>query len=207
MTTHAEFWDRIAPKYAQKPIADTTAYETTMRRTRQYLAASDRVLELGCGTGSTAVRLAPDVAQFTGTDISGEMIRIAQGRAEAAGTANLTFATTQAFDLQPPAAPFDTVLAFNLLHLLEDVPAALREIHAQIKPGGLFISKSGCLGGGWPFLRWAIRVMQMVGKAPHVGFFTTRQLEEMISDAGFEILETGDYPAKPPSHLVVARRR
>ncbi|QIE44763.1 class I SAM-dependent methyltransferase [Pseudohalocynthiibacter aestuariivivens] len=145
MPTQAQFWDRIAPKYAQKPIADVTAYEATMARTSQYLGATDRVLELGCGTGSTAVRLAPQVAQIVGTDISQEMIRIARGRAETAGVNNLSFNTTHEFDQGSPAALFDAVLAFNFLHLLEDVPATLRTVHAQIKPGGMFISKSGCL--------------------------------------------------------------
>ena len=48
--------------------------------------------------------------------------------------------------------------------------------------------------------------MQVFGKAPYVNFLTIDRLERAIESAGFEILETGDYPAKPPSRLVVARK-
>ena len=64
------FWDRIAPKYAKSPVRDQQAYEATLARTRSYLGAEDKVLELGCGTGSTALILADAVAEYTATDLS-----------------------------------------------------------------------------------------------------------------------------------------
>lgn len=146
------------------------------------------------------------MAQITCTDIWGEMICIARQKAREAGSRNASFATTEAFDSAPPEGPFDTVLAFSFLHLPEDVPGVLRAVNAQLKPGGVFISKSPCLGGRLPFLRWIMGAMCMVGRAPHVTCFTTDALERMIRAAGFEIAETGDYPAKPPSHFVVARK-
>ncbi len=54
----ARFWDRISRKYAQDAIADQAGYERTLARTRERLPPDSRVLELGCGTGSTALRLA-----------------------------------------------------------------------------------------------------------------------------------------------------
>ena len=69
------FWDRHAAKYAEKPIADPTAYEEKLARVRSLLRATDHVLEIGCGTGSTALRLAPGVAKITATDVSSGMIR------------------------------------------------------------------------------------------------------------------------------------
>ena len=56
-----KFWDGIAEKYAKRPISDMAAYEYTLGRTRSYLKPEDQVLELGCGTGSTALLLAGDV--------------------------------------------------------------------------------------------------------------------------------------------------
>ena len=52
----ALFWDRMARKYAADPIADPAGYEHTLHRVQGLLNAGDRVLELGCGTGSTARR-------------------------------------------------------------------------------------------------------------------------------------------------------
>ncbi|QIE44762.1 hypothetical protein G5B38_04030 [Pseudohalocynthiibacter aestuariivivens] len=48
--------------------------------------------------------------------------------------------------------------------------------------------------------------MQLIGKAPHVGFMTRQELERMIIEAGFEVLEAGDYPANSANHFVAARR-
>ena len=73
----ARFWDRIARKYATDPIADLPGYEATLRRVQGLLTAEMDVLEIGCGTGSTALRLAPFTRRLLATDVSSEMIAIA----------------------------------------------------------------------------------------------------------------------------------
>lgn len=78
VTNDAHFWDRAARKYAADPIADMAGYERTLERTRQHLKGSDTVFEFGCGTGTTALRLAGSVERIVATDISGEMITIAR---------------------------------------------------------------------------------------------------------------------------------
>jgi ubiquinone/menaquinone biosynthesis C-methylase UbiE len=55
----ARFWDRIARKYAADPIADMAGYEATLQRVQGLLSTEQDVLEIGCGTGTTALRLAP----------------------------------------------------------------------------------------------------------------------------------------------------
>ena len=77
MTNAVTFWDRAARKYAKSPIGNVPAYEKTMERVQSHLSPTDHVLEVGCGTGSTAILLAPFVAEYRGTDISNEMIQIA----------------------------------------------------------------------------------------------------------------------------------
>ncbi len=51
-----------------------------------------------------------------------------------------------------------------------------------------------------------VSMMQMMGKAPFVKFMETAELETAIETAGFEIIETGNYPAAPPCRFVVARK-
>ena len=209
MQQSAEFWDNAAAKYVKSKIADPEAYEITLDRTRSYLKAEDHVLELGAGTGSTALHLAGSVAQYTVSDVSSAMIDIAREKAWDAGVANIDFAVSDIAGA--PDGPFDVVMGFNLLHLVEDLEGALSHIHKLVKPGGLFISKSICepeKGTSWKFMlmRMAIPLMQMMGKAPFVAIRRISDFERQIMDAGFEIAETGDYPAKPPSHFVVACR-
>jgi ubiquinone/menaquinone biosynthesis C-methylase UbiE len=53
----------------------------TLDCTRKHLSASDNVLEVGCGTGTTALLLAPSVKQITASDISSRTIEIAREKA------------------------------------------------------------------------------------------------------------------------------
>ena len=68
----ARCWDRIACKYAADPIADLEGYERTLAAVRPHLQG--RVaFEFGCGTGTTALKLAPHSARYIATDISDAM--------------------------------------------------------------------------------------------------------------------------------------
>lgn len=206
MKNEATFWDRAAAKYVASPIKDMNAYQATMDRTRSYLKSTDHALELGCGSGNTAILLAPHVAKMTGSDISSEMMRHGQERVRSEGIENVDFLHAPVMDDSVPEGAYDVVMAFNLLHLCPDLPGTLSWAHDRLKPGGLLISKTGCLGNRMNWLRPVIWAMQVVGKAPYVNFLTTDKLDQHIVDAGFTIIETGGYPAKLPNHFVVARR-
>ncbi len=205
----ARFWDRIARKYAADPIADMAGYERTLERARHYLKADDAAFEFGCGTGTTALKLAPHLKRIVATDISGEMIAIAREKAEAEGCANAEFAVATPEAAPWPDAEFDAVLGFNILHLLPSREAALRGVSRLLKPGGVFISKTPCLKDMNPLIRLAVPLMRMVGKAPeHVGFFSAGELESDIAAAGFEIVERARHASrgKDPRVFLAARK-
>jgi ubiquinone/menaquinone biosynthesis C-methylase UbiE len=211
MQNAAKFWDKIAEKYAKSPIADEEAYTCALERTRSYLSPNDAVLEVGCGTGSTALLLAGDVRQITASDLSSNMIRIGSEKARDQGVSNVTFVAAELFDSTIENGPYDAVLALNLLHLLEDLPAAIHRINGLLKPGGTFISKTVCaLGSGIPLkyriMKMILPLMQFIGKAPYVNFMEIKDLEKIISSGGFKIIETGNYPASPPNRYIVARK-
>lgn len=190
------FWDRIARKYAADPIADMAGYEKTLERTRSYLGSGDTVLEFGCGTGSTALRLAPHVARMIATDISGGMIAIARGKAEAQGCSNVDFRTAPPIDGAVVQAGLDAVLAYSVLHLVPERRALLARLHDLLKPGGLFISKTPCLSEMTPLIRIALPLMQLIRKAPYVEFFSGEDLEAEMIAAGFRIMEKGRHATK-----------
>src|SRR6188768_2480172 len=91
LATSSRFWDRRAASYAKKPVPDEDAYARTLERVRAYLSPSASVLELGCGTGTTALALAPSARDILATDYSAEMIGIATAKAGAAGVTNVRF--------------------------------------------------------------------------------------------------------------------
>ncbi len=190
------FWDRIARKYAADPIADMAGYERTIQRTRHYLSGSDHAFEFGCGTGTTALKLAPSVARIVATDISPKMVEIAREKAIAANCTNAAFEVGAPATYVAPDGAFDVVLAFNVLHLVAEREAALRGAHRLLKNGGLFISKTPSLGEMNPLFRVAVPLMQMIGQAPYVDFFSAQDLEREISAAGFEIVERAHHASK-----------
>ena len=49
--------------------------------------------------------------------------------------------------------------------------------------------------------------LRLIGKAPGFRFLAPDRLEREIAQAGFDIVETGDYPQRPPSRFIVARKR
>lgn len=200
------FWDKVARKYAKRKIADPANYEATLARTRSYLGAQDRVLELGAGTSSTAMLLAPQVAAYTASDFSAEMVKIGQEKLAAAPQPNLNIVQGAPGDASLGDAPYDTVLAFNLLHLIPDLPRALTETARLVRPGGLFISKTACIGHGLR-KRIMIGVMKRIFGVSFVALFEPAELEALITAAGFEVIESDSYPAKGPGRYIVARRR
>lgn len=206
---NARFWDRAARKYAAGPISDMAGYDRTLERTRDLLKDTDVVFEFGCGTGTTALRLAPSVAQIAATDISSEMIAIAREKAEAEGVSNVSFDVATPDDLPWPDETYNAALGFNILHLLDEREAALKGVHRILKPGGLFISKTPCLNEMSSIVRFGVPVMQLVGKAPYVAFFSAEELEREVAAAGFEIIERGRHGSgrKDPRLFLVARKR
>lgn len=205
----ARFWDRAARKYAADPIKDMTGYERSLDRMRHYLMSTDLVLEFGCGTGTTALKLAPSVEHILASDISGEMIAIAQEKAAAQGCLNVTFHVDSPEPTGWPAQAFDVAYGMNVLHLAPRRAAVLMAVRRALKPGGIFISKTPCLKEMNPMIRLAVPVMRWLGKAPYVAFLSADELERDMQAAGFDIIETARHGSsgKDFRPFIVARRR
>lgn len=202
----APFWDRLARRYARQKIGNLPAYEKTLAQTRAYLKPTDNVLELGAGTSSTAVLLAPDVARYTASDISSEMVLIGQEKLARSGLENLHIVQGALGDTALGDGPFDAILAFNLLHLVPDAPSDISRAFAMLKPGGMFISKTVCLTGRYALLRPVIGALQLMGKAPSVAYLSPKSVARMMTDAGFQIVEANNPSGAQTGHFIAARK-
>lgn len=207
MTTDAGFWDKIADDYAKKPWPCPEATARKLALTRALLRPDSRLLDLGCGTGTILLELAPAAAEAVGVDVSPAMIRIAEGKAAAAGS-KATFRAEPAGTLDTFAdASFDCLCVYNLLHLVPDPAALLRAAHRVLAPGGALVTSTACLGGVWfppyalilPPLRW-------IGKAPAVTLFSAAELQVMVQAAGFVDVQTPDVGQTAPGVFLVARK-
>jgi arsenite methyltransferase len=207
MTSDATFWNRLAEKYSRQPVANPGAFERKIAITASRMTPEDVVLDIGCGTGSLALRLAPKAAHVHGLDLSSEMVRIARDKAAAQTVDNITF-HVGAFDDDIPFAPesLDGLCAYSLLHLLEDRTTALQRIYRLLKPGGFFVSSTVCLKETWIPYAPILRVMRWLGKAPLVKVFPKQSLVNDIRDAGFVDLAQPDVGANPTIAFVVAAK-
>ncbi|MDA0963322.1 MAG: methyltransferase domain-containing protein, partial [Proteobacteria bacterium] len=125
----------------------------------------------------------------------------------AAGAATLTFLTAAIDDPRFSKAPADVVLAFSLLHLLPDPDAALAVIRAQVKPGGLFISKTICVAEMPVWVPPILAVMRAMGRAPHLRRYSGAQIEAAIARAGFDIVTSRIFGDVRYARFIVARRK
>lgn len=207
MTNTSKFWDDRADAYSKKPVANQAAYQRKLEITKARLAKDQRILDIGCGTGSLAIELAPHVKQVHAMDLSIAMVDIGIAKAVRGGVFNVVFHHAAIDDTLPfEPESFDGICAYNVLHLVPDRTAALAKIHRLLKPGGFFISSTACLDDTWVPYGVIISVMQWMGKAPPVDLFKTAELLDDMRDAGFEGMTNHDVGAGRTMAFVVATK-
>lgn len=195
-TQQRRFWDRIAARYAARPLKNVAAYEAMLTDIAGRLRPDDHILELGCGTGGTAIRLAPRVAYWTACDFSSAMIGIAQ--AKPAGN-NLRFVVADVGKALA-SGPCDLVCAINLLHLVDDLPATLAQIHAHLPPGGHLIIKIWCFADVTWRIRAIFSTLAVFRLFPAIRKLRHSDILDALHHAGFEVVVEkvfGDYPQNP----------
>ncbi len=205
MEQSTKFWDKIADRYSKQPIADEAAYQKKLQVTQDYLQSGMELLEIGCGTGSTAIIHAPFVKHIRAIDFSANMIAIAQGKATAQNINNVTFEQASIDELNVPDQTFDAVLGLSILHLLEDKEAVITKVYNLLKPDGIFVTSTICLGDMMAWFKWIAPIGKFLGLFPLVKVFTMQELVDSLTSAGFEL----DYqwqPDKGKAVFIVAKK-
>lgn len=197
----AAFWNKVAPRYAAMRIRDPEGYEATLQAIAALLKPEDRLLEIGCGTGTTALRLSPLVAKVTATDFSEEMLAIARAKP---GADRVDFRQADAA-ASIGDEPFDVICAFNLLHLVPDLGATLAQIRRQLKPDGIFLSKTPCVGEMSPMIRIVVPVLRVLGLVPPLKSLKREALVHALTEAGFAIHEIRTFGKSRGSPFILAR--
>lgn len=205
MASQAAFWDRMAARYARQPIADEAAYQEKLRITRGYLTPDTEVLEIGCGTGGTAILHAPFVRQVRALDISSRMLEIARAKASAAGVGNVVFELADILNLSEPPASQDVVLGLSILHLLADPDAMIARVYAMLRPGGVFITSTACVGDTMKALKLIAPLGRALGLLPQLSVMTSPELTAKFTAAGFTI-ERQWLPKRGAALFLVARK-
>lgn len=155
-------------------------------RLARHVLPGDQVLQVDCGPGVLAARLAGLGAHVVGTDLSAEAVRRAQGR----GVAALQFDLDEG-PLPFPAASFDAVISDSQIEHRVDYAHYLDECVRVLRPGGRLIL---CVPNT---AHWRVRWWLLRGRFPyvpdtptdwlHMRFFTLHELRRLLAERSLAI--------------------
>lgn len=208
MPANPQFWNKIAESYAAKPVERPEAFERKIAITRDRMTAGDVVLDIGCGTGSLALRLCDIAGEMHGLDVSSEMVRIARDKTRRQGAENVHFHCgpfDETFGAFEPGT-LDGVCAYSILHLVDDAEAAIARIHELLRPGGFFISSTVCLGDSWVPYGPILAGMRLLRKAPMVKQLRRKALTDAMRTAGFVEVHAREVGAESMIAFIVATK-
>ncbi len=207
MDKEEKFWDKQAGGYSDHEehtqLSENKDYITTLK----YLKSDDTVLDYGCATGIISNAIADKVKEVHAIDVSGKMIEIAKQKANELNIDNVHYERALIFDERYQKESFNVILAFRVLHVLENIELVIRRINELLKPGGIFISVSACMGNKKSFLGMLVLLATKLRIVPlHINVFKLEELQEIITGGGFEILEKERMDDKMPHYCIVARK-
>ena len=208
MITCKDFWNQRAQVYdSQVEGFYRDAYEKTTQNSLAYLHPQDNVLEFACGTGIVTCSIAPHVAHIQAIDIADEMVEQTRKKISSLRLSNVDVSQLNLFDPSLVPGSFDAVMAFNVLLYVDNFHQVMQRIHSLLKPGGIFLSATDCLGEK-PTLAGLKKFWKShTGSMPYVGFFSMKTLERRVSEHGFSILHSENLFPSPPNLFLAAQKQ
>lgn len=203
-------WNKLAKSWDTPGVSLGENDLKIIERTKKYLSASSIILDYGCATGSIALEIANTAKEVRGIDISANMIELAKTKADERGIKNIAFTKATIFNESLKEGTFDLILSLSILHLAEDPAQVTGRINQLLKPGGVFISATPCLGERtFPGILMSapIFLLSKIGILPPINFFSGSSLTASITGAGFQIVEQEDLLVRPLRECFIAARK
>jgi 2-polyprenyl-3-methyl-5-hydroxy-6-metoxy-1,4-benzoquinol methylase len=173
----------------------------------RYLPDSDRILDYGCGTGTLSLRFAGRVKDIDGIDFAAGMIEVAERKAAESKVGNAHFLQATIFDPRLEKGSYDAVLAWGILHLVDDRNLVVKRMNELLKPGGLVVSATECMAEKKTPITSLLSFLMKIGIFPiSLKYFTIAELEESFTGAGFQIIEKEIMGDNPVSCFIAAKK-
>jgi ubiquinone/menaquinone biosynthesis C-methylase UbiE len=144
----AATYNAAADHFDDEPLG---FWERIGRRTIERLALSTgaNVLDVGCGTGASALPAAEAVGPngfVSGVDLSARLLDRARGKAIARDCSNIEFRLADMTSLGYPDGHFDAVVSVFAIFFVPDMEGLVRELWRMVRPGGKLAVTTWALG-------------------------------------------------------------
>ena len=203
-------WNQLAKNWDKPGVSLGANDLKIIETTKKYLNPGSVVLDYGCATGSIALEIASMAKAVHGIDISSNMVEIAKSKADERNIKNVGFARAAIFDESLGQESFDVILSLNILHLVENPAQVLDRVNQLLKPGGIFISSTPCLGEKTflsVLMNIPIFLLSRVGVIPSIAFFSASSMTAAITNAGFQMIEQQDLSVRPLRECFIVARK
>jgi ubiquinone/menaquinone biosynthesis C-methylase UbiE len=201
-------WKWLTPFY--DPLLKWVMHEEIFKRLlieQAQIRSHDRVLDLGCGTGTLTlmIKQAHPEAEVTGLDADRDVLAIARQKTTRAG-AEISFIESLAGEMPYPDGIFDRVLSSLMVHHLttENKRKTFREILRVLKPNGEF----HLLDFGEPRTIWERGITVVMRGLEEVADNFAGALPDYLCESGFiQVGEVGHHASifGPLSHYRAVR--
>ena len=176
------FWDKISGLYDLfETVYNGRVYQGLGKRVAEEIERDDLVLECACGTGAISKYIAPKCRQLIATDFSAGMLK--QTAKNCRKYNNIKIRRADMTRLKCRNERFDKVVAENVIHLLEEPYAALKELERVCKKGGKIIVPTYINASGGVNQK-AVRLLTFAG-ADFKRQFDIHSYKKFFEDAGY----------------------
>ena len=198
------FWDNVAGVYdIFVNIINRKTHQKLKRIVSSLIEPDNTVLECACGTGLLSAVIAPKCRQLTATDYSEKMLN--KAKKNCAVFQNITFSKADITALSYPDGSFDTVVAGNVIHLLDNPMTALSELNRVCKDGGMLIIPTYINKDDKGKTNGFSDAVGMAG-ADFKREFTMESYRQFFLDAGYPDVEVSLADGRIPCAVAVMRK-
>jgi ubiquinone/menaquinone biosynthesis C-methylase UbiE len=197
---YAEVWNSLAdsqqiPRVAlldvpdDEPLGPSTSQCLENLQELAGVCRTDRVLEIGCGSGRIGMKLAPLCLEWTGADISPKMLSLAASRLST--LQNVRFTQLEDRYLEKfQASSFDVVYITSVLGHLDEIDRwrYVEEAFRVLRPGGRLLLDNIDIESdeGWSMFLNDVSRYQTLERPPYMPRFSTgAELTNYAKRAGF----------------------
>ena len=153
-----------------------------------------------------SLEISSKVREIQAIDISSKMSEIATQRINDKSINNIKIRKSTLYDIDFSPGSYDVVLAINIFHFIDGVGRDLNRIYQLLKPGGLLISETPCMGEDRKFANKLMYYLGRVGLIPKLNMLTFKSFESLILENGFNITYKKNLSKTPRDYFIIAQK-